>query len=165
MWVPLLACSLLLLLTLPILPSPECECLCWLALFWPCWCCLSSSLQDVSASACLLSFSPADDASPFLSSWWVPLFACSLFTLLMLPVLSSPECECLCLLALFCYWCCLFSILRMWVPLLPCSLLPLLMLTILFSPVCECLWSPAPFCSFEFNIRWYILCQCQSSKK
>ena len=125
MWVPLLACSISFLLTLPILCSSVCECLYLLALFLCCWCCLFSALQDVSASTCLLCFCPADVTHPLFTRMWVPL-ARSISLLLMLPVLCSPGCECLCFLALF-----LFS----W------------HLLILCSSVCECLcllcFSPA----------------------
>src|SRR6266542_239717 len=107
---------------LPVLPSPVGECLCLLALFCPCSCCLSSPLQLVSASACLLSFAPAHAASPPPSTRCGSLLACSLLPLLMLPVLPSRVRECLCLLALFCPCSCCLSSPLQWVSASPCLL-------------------------------------------
>ena len=110
LWVPLLCCSVSPLLISLVLCFSGCKCLCFVALFLPCWHCLFSAFQLVSASALLLCFSPVDIACFLLSRMWVPLLCCSVSPLLTLPFLCSPGCECPRFVALFLpCWHCLFS--------------------------------------------------------
>ena len=118
---------------------------CSLLLFFPCWYCLQSATLKVSAFAWLLCFSLLTLPVVLCSRMWVPLLACSVCPLLILPVVPCcPVGKWICLVSLFllCWHCPVFCS-RMWVPLLGCSVSSLLTLPVL----CSRMWVPLLACS------------------
>ena len=140
LWVPLLSCYAVPQLTLPVLCSSVCECLCIASVFLPWWHGLSTA-----------------------SRMWEPLLGCYAFPNLISPVLCFAVCDCLCFVALFLpSWHCLSSafqdvsasaqllwfspveiaclvLFSLWVSLLCCSVSPLLTVPVLCFLGCESL--------------------------
>ena len=74
MWVAAVPWCVSSLLTMSVLGSPVCEWLLCHDVFQACWQWLSLALQDVSGCCALVCFKPADDAYPWLFSWWVAAY-------------------------------------------------------------------------------------------
>ena len=161
MWVTAVSCCVSSLLMRPVLGSSGSEWLLCLAVYQACWWCLFLALQEVSGCCVLLCIKPADDACSWLSSMWVAAVSCCVSSLLMMPVLGSPEGEWLLCLALYqaCWWClflalqnvsgcCVLLCIRpaddacpwlfsMWVAAVSCCVSSLLMMPVLGSPGSE----------------------------
>ena len=85
-------CHISELLKMLVLDPLACESLWCLAVFLACWV-LTMPLQQVSGFGALLCFYPADNACPWLSSWWVAVVHFCVYSLLTMSILGFSACE------------------------------------------------------------------------